>query len=132
MNVLMLLKNKEEVAYLYDTDTVRQGLEKMNKHKYTAIPVLTKSGYYAGCVSDGDFLWHIMNSESNQIKEQEKYQIREIIRKDFNPAARIDISMDELLNRSMHQNFIPLIDDRNYFIGIITRQDIIANIQKKI
>jgi len=131
MNVLMLLKNKEQVAYLYDTNTVRQGLEKMKRHKYTAIPVLTESGYYAGCISDGDFLWHMMEFENNHIKRFEEYMIRTLIRDNFNPPAKINITMDELLQRSMNQNFIPIIDDRNYFIGIVTRQDIIANFLNK-
>ena len=99
----------------------------MKIHKYTAIPVLTANGFYAGCVSDSDFLWHIMNSKSNDIKEQENFQINEIVRSNFNPPARVDISMKELLKRSMKQNFIPIIDDRNYFIGIVTRHDIIES-----
>jgi CBS domain-containing protein len=37
------------------------------------------------------------------------------------------MKMDELLNRSMSQNFIPVTDDRDYFIGIVTRQDIIRS-----
>lgn len=129
MNVPMLLKTKEQVAYLYDNNSLRQGLEKMRAHGYTAIPVLSKEGYYAGCVSEGDFLWHIVDFHNNSLKIQENYQIADIIRADFNPAARIDISMEELLSRSVSQNFIPIVDDRNYFIGIVTRQDIIKNLK---
>ena len=55
MNVLMLLKPKSEVEYLIDTYTLRQGLEKMRAHGYTAIPVISKDGEYMGCVSEGDF-----------------------------------------------------------------------------
>lgn len=129
MNVPMLLKTKEQVAYLYDNNSLRQGLEKMRVHGYTAIPVLTKEGYYAGCVSEGDFLWHMIDTRNNTLKMQENYQIKDIIRTDFNPAARIDISMKELLDRSVSQNFIPIVDDRNYFIGIVTRQDILKNLK---
>ncbi|MGN1147504.1 MAG: CBS domain-containing protein [Lachnospiraceae bacterium] len=129
MNVPMLLKTKEQVAYLYDNNSLRQGLEKMRAHGYTAIPVLTKEGYYAGCVSEGDFLWHMIDTRNNTLKMQENYLIKDIIRPDFNPAARIDISMKELLDRSVSQNFIPIVDDRNYFIGIVTRQDILKNMK---
>lgn len=125
MNVLMLLRNKNQVAYLYDTNTLRQGLEKMKAHGYTAIPVLDENGTYAGCVSEGDFLWHILNDQNRDMRSQEDYLIKDIMRKDFNPAVRIDVSMDELLERSMSQNFIPITDDRNFFIGIVTRRDII-------
>ena len=61
------------------------------------------------------------------MKQQEKFYVRDIIRKDFNPAVKIDVQMDELLNRAMHQNFVPVTDDRGTFIGIVTRQDIIRH-----
>ena len=32
----------------------------------------------------------------------------------------------------MNQNFIPVVDDRNFFIGIVTRQDIIRSILKEL
>ena len=132
MNVLMLLKNKSEVAFVYDTNTLRQGIEKMQAHGYSAIPVLSKDGTYVGSVSEGDFLWHILEYRNNDLRVQENYQVSDILRKDFNPAVKIDVSMDELLERSMNQNFIPVVDDRNFFIGIVTRQDIIRSILKEL
>ena len=56
---------------------------------------------------------------------QDKYLVRDIVRKNLNPAVRISVPMDELLDRSMNQNFIPVVDDRDSFIGIVTRRDII-------
>ena len=126
MNVIMLLKNKEHVAYLTDTDTVAFGLNKMREHKYSAIPVLTQSGHYAGCISEGDFLWSIADMSNEEKEKLNRITIREIMRSNFNPPARISITMEELLKLSMNQNFIPIVDDRNFFIGIVTRQDIIG------
>ncbi len=127
MNVLMLLKPKSEVEYLVDTCTVRQGLEKMRVHGYTAIPVITKDGLYVGSVSEGDFLWHIVDrsGEIDSIRKCENYRIREIMKPDRNPAVTVDVEMDKVLEHATHQNFIPVTDDRGYFIGIVTRQDII-------
>lgn len=130
MNVLMLLKSKDQVSYLYDTNTLRQGLEKMKAHGYTAIPVLSDDGKYVGCVSEGDFLWHMIDYQNNTIREQEHYLVKDIIRDNFNPAVKVDVTMDDLLIRAMSQNFIPVTDDRNYFIGIVTRQDIIRSFMK--
>lgn len=33
--------------------------------------------------------------------------------------------MEDMLNRALNQNFVPVVDDRKMFIGIITRKDII-------
>lgn len=127
MNILMLLKPKSEVEYLTDTCTVRQGLEKMRANGYMAIPVITKDGLYAGSVSEGDFLWHLVDrsGEIDSIRKCENYRIREIMKTDRNPAVTVDVDMSIVLERATHQNFIPVTDDRGYFIGIVTRQDII-------
>ncbi len=125
MNAIFLLKSKNTVAFLYDDNTLRQGLEKMRIHGYTAMPVITRDGKYAGCISEGDFLWHILETENGTIKGQESYLIRDIMRKGWNPAVSINVEMEVLLERAMNQNFVPVIDDRCAFIGIITRKDII-------
>lgn len=35
-------------------------------------------------------------------------------------------NMEDLIDRAMEQNFVPVIDDQKNFIGIITRKDIIG------
>ncbi len=124
MNILFLLQNKTSVCYLEDDCTVRCGLEKMRAHGYSAIPVITKDGDYCGCVSEGDFLWHIIDYQNNSIRDKENVLIRDIIRVGWNPAVRVEAQIEELLERAVNQNFIPVVDDRNKFIGIITRKDI--------
>ncbi|MDD6489151.1 MAG: CBS domain-containing protein [Clostridia bacterium] len=125
MNLFYLLKPKSSVAYLYKTNTIRQGLEKMRIHGYSAIPVIDDNGEYIGTVSEGDFLWHILKYKKEDIKSQEQYSIIDIVNEERNLPVKINVTMDELLLRVMDQNFVPVIDDRNMFIGIITRKDII-------
>lgn len=131
MNIISLLIPKNDAAFVYDNCTVRQGLEKMKAHGYTAIPVLTTDGRYAGTVSEGDFLWNILDENDNSMKSKENLLISDIIRDGFNPSANIYITMDELLQRAVQQSFIPVTDDRGYFIGIVTRQKIILTLMGK-
>lgn len=125
MNVLMLLKPKKDVAFIYENSSIRQGLTKMRTHGYSAIPVLDEEGRYVGSVSDSDFLWHLIDMGNASLKEQEKHYIRDIMRKDFSPAVKINVTMDELLDQAMRQNYVCVTDDRDVFIGIVTRRDII-------
>ena len=128
LNVISLLTPKAQVAFLYDDFTIRQGLEKMRAHGYTAIPVLTREGIYVGTISEGDFLWSILDREDNSMRAQEKVKLNTILRPNFNPAVRIEVTMEELLERSMRQSFIPVVDDRGAFVGIVTRQTIIRRL----
>ena len=125
MNIVMLLKPKSEVAYIREESTLRQGLEKMKAHGYSALPVLNKHGEYTGTVSEGDFLWDLLKTDSKTMKDGEKYTVAGIMRSGFNPAVTIDTTMDDLLVRVMDSNFVPVVDDRNVFMGIITRRDVI-------
>ncbi len=128
MNVISLLIPKANVAYLYEDFTIRQGLEKMRHYGYTAIPVLARNGRYVGTVSEGDFLWCLLDQEDNSLRRQEKLPLRRVLRTDFNPAVRIDVTLTELLDRALQQSFIPVVDDRGAFIGIVTRQSIMRRL----
>lgn len=129
MNIAYFLLPKNTVAYLYDDYTFRQGLEKMRYHGYTAIPVITREGQYAGTVSEGDFLWRLLSQEDTRrplsMKEMEDLRIRDILNRDAYPPVRITVTMEELVNSAMQQNFIPVVDDLGNFTGIVTRKDII-------
>lgn len=130
MNIAYFLLPKNRVAYLYDDYTLRQGLEKMRYHGYTAIPVITRSGQYAGTVSEGDFLWRLLDQDSDaqrpvSMKDLEQLHVRDLLRGNGYPSVRITVSMEELVNSAMNQNFIPVVDDTGSFIGIVTRKDII-------
>lgn len=133
MNIAFFLKPKSEVAYLHDYYSIRQGLEKMCYHGYASIPVLDKDGKYLGTVSEGNFLWYIVRGENSEegggyqveIKNLEETKVEDIMKKGKNPPVKITADMNQLLSRAMEQNYVPVVDDRGYFIGIITRSDII-------
>ncbi|MCQ2532422.1 MAG: CBS domain-containing protein [Saccharofermentans sp.] len=133
MNIAFFLIPKAETAFLYDDYTVRQALEKMHHHGYSAIPVLNREGEYVGTLSEGDLLWFIVKGEGGEphtkaIELLEKDYIRDIdLNKEYssNPAVNIMASIDELLMRAMNQNFIPIVDDRGMYIGIVTRRSVI-------
>ncbi len=131
MNIAYFLLPKSRIAYLYDDFTFRQGLEKMRNRGYTAIPVITRDGRYVGTVSEGDFLWRLLDTDDPSMKKAEELRVRDIIGSKY-PAVRITVTMDALLESAMNQNFIPVIDDLDNFIGIVTRRDIIRPRKTKI
>ena len=135
MNIASFILPKVEVAYLRDHMTIRQGLEKMRRSGYTAIPVIDKEDRYVGVISEGDFLWKILehNNSMDEItmKKLEDMSIRELIQMGKVKPVCIDTDMEQLLGQAQNQNFVPVIDDRSVFIGIITRSDIIKYFVKK-
>ena len=131
MNAAYFLLPKGRAAYLYDDFTFRQGLEKMRRRGYTAIPVISRSGQYMGTVSEGDFLWRLVDGDGFRMevpaRNLEKLRVRDLLRQDRYPAVPITVSMEDLLSAAMNQNFIPVVDDMGSFVGIVTRRDIIRH-----
>lgn len=125
-NILFFLKPKSEIAYIKVEDTLRQAIQKMEFHKYSAIPMLNKEGKYIGTITEGDLLWGIKNKYNLSLKEAEYIPITEIDRKLDYLAVRADANMEDLMLRAMNQNFVPVVDDQENFIGIVTRKDIIG------
>ena len=125
MNILFFLTPKEDVAHVEETDTMRQVLEKMEHHGYTAIPLLSVEGKYIGTITEGDLLWFLKDRNFPDLKLLEDMPITSIERRRDNQAVKIDESMENLFDKVMNQNFVPVIDDKKIFIGIVTRQDII-------
>ena len=54
MNILFFLTPKSDVAYISEDDTLRQALEKMEHHKYSAVPIVSRTGRYVGTLTEGD------------------------------------------------------------------------------
>lgn len=42
----------------------------------------------------------------------------------------VTTSMQDLINRASEQNFVPVIDDKNTFIGLVTRRAIMRYCQQ--
>ena len=125
MNILFFLTPKSEVAHIYEDDTVRQALDKMEGFRYSTIPLLSKNGTYVGTITEGDLLWGIRKEYQMNFKEAENAPIASIPRRvDYKPVS-VECKMEDLIDRALNQNFVPVIDDKKIFIGIVTRKDII-------
>ncbi len=131
-NILFSLTPKAMCAFLYDDFTVRQALEKMEVSGFSALPILNKRGEYRGTLTEGDLLWALKNTCYMDIRQAEAHRIMAIQRrKDFLPV-RVTTNMHDLVDRARTQNFVPVVDDKDAFIGIITRSAIIKYCQQKL
>ncbi|MDY3250414.1 MAG: CBS domain-containing protein [Candidatus Choladocola sp.] len=125
MNILFYLVPKSEVMYLFDDYSVRQAMEKMEFHKYTAVPIINRAGNYAGTLTEGDILWEMKRREIVDLHEIEEIKIKSLHRKRDNEPVNVNCNIEDLVMTSMNQNFVPVIDDNGIFIGIVTRKSII-------
>lgn len=125
MNIAFFLIPKEEVTCLNINSTIRQALEKMEYHQHDTVPLIDSEGKYIGTLTEGDLLWKLKNTPNLSFAAIEHSKIRHLKRRITNKPVQINAEMEDLLHLAVTQNFIPVVDDHNTFIGIIRRRDII-------
>ncbi len=131
-NILFFLTPKAMCAYLNDDDTIRQALEKMEQAGFSALPILNRRGEYRGTLTEGDVLWAMKNMCYMDMRQAEARRIMEISRRKDNLPVRVTASMHDLVERASNQNFVPVVDDYDAFIGLITRKAIIHYCREKL
>ena len=130
MNVAFFLKPKSEVFYIQDSMPLAMALNELLRSGFTAVPVIDREGNYVGAVSEGDFLCALANTDGQHLHltnpgDAEHMRVRDILRPGRNPSGRIDEPAETLVSRTAGQNFVPIVDDRGVFIGIVTRRNVI-------
>lgn len=123
MNVFQLLTTKSEILYLNETEGLASAMDQLRISGYTAVPVIREDGSYAGTVSEGDFLWAFLDGKDEDTRGQ-ALPLKSIIRPEKNPAVKINVDLPHLFAAALNQNFVPVVDDRNMFIGIVTRKNV--------
>ncbi|MGN0459721.1 MAG: CBS domain-containing protein [Ruminococcus sp.] len=125
MNIPSLLIPKANVVYLHSKDSIEFALSVFRQSSFQAVPVINSEGLYRGTVTEGDFLYFLMDNPTADLK---KVKVRNILRNGYYDSVKITASIDKLLIKSLDQNFVPVTDDRGVFVGIVTRKVIFKEI----
>ena len=129
-NVLFFITPKSQTTYLTSDFSIRQALEKIKYHRYTSVPIIDKFGKYVGTITEGDLLWFIIENNILDIKKLEEIKLSEVKRNRDNFAVNVSSKVSDLFSIITNQNFVPIVDDSNVFIGIITRKSVIKYLQE--
>lgn len=131
-NIAFYLTMKKDVIYESYQSTLRQVIEKMDHHHYTAIPLLDDEGHYVGTITEGDILRELRRLGADSLRDLEKVKISKVPKQKDYQVVSISAEMKDLFNVVVNQNFVPVVDDQNIFIGIIKRGDIIQSFQEQL
>ncbi len=131
MNILFFLTPKSYIKVIEETMSIRQVLEIFEHYRYSTLAIIDKNGKYLSTISEGDLLYYLKNNLKFDLRSYENINILEV--PTYRPYKAISIleEMDALIIKAMDQNFVPVIDDKGSFIGIITRKSIIKYLMDK-
>lgn len=132
MLISFFLTPKADVAWVSERATVRQAIERMEHHRFTAVPVLRADGGYLDTVTEGDFLWFLKEHPHVDFEATERVPLSAVTRRLPVKEVHVDAHIDEMLALALEQNFVPVVDDRSAFIGIVRRSTILRYFQARI
>ena len=130
MNIFRFIIPKSLVEYVECDSTVRQALEKMRYHRYVAIPVIDGEGRYVGTLRNDDIFFYFLRNESFDRRRAEGASVMDILDVDYSRPLNQTADMQELFEMVKEHNFVPVVDDRGCFIGIILRRDVMNYLLK--
>ena len=131
-SIISLLTPKKITFFLLNTSTIRQALEKFDAHKFTVVPLIDDEGHFVGTLSEGDILRFIKNQTNFNLKLAENMLVKDIDHYRPYQSVKIDALISEVFALSLEQNFIPVVDDNDVYIGIIKRKEVIKYLSDKI
>lgn len=122
VKVQNIMINKEDVTYLYDTDSSYKVKQCIFKDKHDRIPIITKDNKVAGILYEVDLLDEILDNGKISIKGSMKEAI--YVSRNTNLSSCL-----EILNKA--RAHMAIVSDRdNNFLGIVTMEDIINEFMK--
>lgn len=132
MNILYFLTPKNQVANVFEDSNLRQLMEKLDYHKYSAIPIINHEGQYVGTVAEGDILRMVKDRFNMNLQAAQGIVVKDIPRRTEVLPVNANASMDDIIDMAIAQNFVPVTDDNKVFIGIVTRKDILKHFRDKL
>ncbi|MGI6072803.1 MAG: CBS domain-containing protein [Lachnospiraceae bacterium] len=125
MNILFFLTPKSDVDFINEDASLLKTLQKMQERNYQAIPIVGKTGRYIGTIHAGDILGCIKENFNLSLADASDFPLKNVRRVRDNKAVNANCHIEDIFEKIVIQNFIPVVDDDENFIGIITRGDVI-------
>ncbi|MTT32886.1 CBS domain-containing protein [Terrilactibacillus sp. BCM23-1] len=141
----------EDVLMIDKNESVTNLMKCLTENKIGGVPVVDQDHHLLGMISDGDVIRALSPREQNIFdfyslivlveKPELKEQIRRFLEKSVEQVmtkrkieyVKPEDSLQDILNILSHHHFkkIPVIDDDNKVVGVVSRGDVIRYITKQ-
>lgn len=119
-----LVKPADEVAVVGLYNRLNHALLLLTTDKYAVVPVLDSDSKMQGLISMPTIVQAIMDIEDVHFEKLGEIEVGEVMDTDY-PYVKEDFELEDVLRMLVNHAFITVVDDDNYFKGIITRSEIL-------
>lgn len=126
MNVAFFLTPKAEVVWVPAASTLSDVMERVLASGFSALPALDDDGRYVGALTEGAMLRVLLHPARSWAEVADWTRVGAILDREGHIAVHIDAPFGDVAERAIVQRFVPVVDDRDVFVGIVRRSPILA------
>ncbi|GAF66308.1 hypothetical protein BTS2_3208 [Bacillus sp. TS-2] len=119
----------EKVAHVQLKNPLEHALLVLIKSGYTVIPVLDPSLKLHGMISHSLILDSILGVEQFEMDRLSNQIVSDVMNTDV-PVIKREDTFSRALNLSINHPFLCVVNDKNEFLGILTRRSILALVSR--
>lgn len=124
MKAFDLIIPKNKVEFIYNDITVGDALRKIGKKRFAMVPVLERiSERYIYSLSASDILYEIL--KKGDIEACKNQPLSSVAIDRLVVPCQKDTEILALADLAISQNFVPIVDNKGTFLGIVTRRAIL-------
>lgn len=126
-NEANLLIDGDNVATLTDTNNLEHALLVLTNIGYSKVPVLNKEQQLVGLISLSDVVSEMFDTESINPDRLSNIKVSDVMEKNVK-FIMLPFNIEKILNYLVDANFVPVVNEKNEFLGIVTRKEILKSV----
>ncbi|MEI5905956.1 cyclic-di-AMP-binding protein CbpB [Bacillus spongiae] len=121
----------EKVAHVQMGNSLEHALLLLTKSGYSAIPVLDPRFHFHGLISSPLITDSILGLERIEFEKLDQKKVEDVMNRTV-PTIKVNSQFQQALTLLIDHPFLCVVDDVNYFEGILTRRSILKELTKQL
>ncbi|UDM31693.1 cyclic-di-AMP-binding protein CbpB [Lentilactobacillus laojiaonis] len=113
----------EKVATVNENNDLQHVFLVLTKIKYSKIPVLDNDNHFKGFISLAMITEKMLLENNISAKYLDTITVKDVMQTNV-PVINDPSNLEVIMRFLVDENFLPVVDDNNVFLGIITRKEI--------
>lgn len=111
------------IAFVQDDNPLYHAFLILTKVKYSKIPVLDKERRVVGLLSLAMITDKMLQTDQISIDPLNELKVKDVMQSDFDKINFVNTTLETQLHLLIDNAFLPVIDDRGVFQGLLTRRE---------
>lgn len=111
------------IAFVQDDNPLYHAFLILTKVKYSKIPVLDKEHRVVGLLSLAMITDKMLMTDEISVAPLSELKVRDVMQTDFDKINFVETTLETQLHLLIDNAFLPVVDDRGVFQGLLTRRE---------